>query len=227
MDPQNLQPTAPVIGAAKMLAAAQQRPGSPPQSRWADLVAANPEHSRWYIERFRSMAAAGADLVGEARLVDAMAPRQATILDAGCGPGRHAGYLHRAGHTVVGIDLDPALITEAASAEPGPAYLVGDLATVRIPDDLPQQFDLLLCAGNVMTFLHPDTRVSVLAQFQRWLAVEGRAVVGFGRDRGYSPSDFDADVRAAGLTIVDRHASWDLRPSTPESSFDVSIIARA
>jgi hypothetical protein len=29
-------------------------------------------HSQWYIERFRRMAAEGADLAGEARLMDAV-----------------------------------------------------------------------------------------------------------------------------------------------------------
>jgi len=32
------------------------------QSGWVDLTEANPNHSDWYIERFRSMAAAGNDL---------------------------------------------------------------------------------------------------------------------------------------------------------------------
>ena len=57
-------------------------------SRWVETTRRNPNHSSWYIERFRSMADAGADLAGEARFVDAMAPRTARILDAGCGPGR-------------------------------------------------------------------------------------------------------------------------------------------
>ena len=42
---------------------------------WLRLLEENPGHSDWYIERFRAMAAAGADLDGEARLVDAMAAR--------------------------------------------------------------------------------------------------------------------------------------------------------
>jgi hypothetical protein len=55
---------------------------------WLRMIEQNPGHSSWYIERFRAMAAAGDDLGGEARFVDAMAPRGARILDAGCGPGR-------------------------------------------------------------------------------------------------------------------------------------------
>ena len=76
-------------------------------------VAQNPRHSQWYIDRFRTMAPRGEDIVGEARLVDAMVPRRARILDAGCGAGRIAGHLHGAGHTVTAVDVDPELIRAA------------------------------------------------------------------------------------------------------------------
>lgn len=90
-------------------------------SLWMQKVAADPGHSQWYIERFRSMARAGNDLAGEARLVDAMAPRGAHILDAGCGPGRVGGYLAAAGHRVVGVDVDPALSRPPSRTTPGRA----------------------------------------------------------------------------------------------------------
>ena len=70
---------------------------------WERIVAENPDHSRWYIQRFRDRAAAGDDSVGEARLIDAMVPRRSRILDAGCGPGRVGGFLHSIGHDVVGV----------------------------------------------------------------------------------------------------------------------------
>ena len=73
---------------------------------WLRMIAENPGHSEWYIERFRSMAAEGQDLDGEARLVDAMVPRGARVLDAGCGPGRVGGRLAALGHHVVGVDID-------------------------------------------------------------------------------------------------------------------------
>ena len=39
---------------------------------WTRLTEENPQHSAAYIQRFKDLAAAGHDLVGEARLVDAM-----------------------------------------------------------------------------------------------------------------------------------------------------------
>ncbi|HVE27044.1 MAG TPA: class I SAM-dependent methyltransferase, partial [Sporichthya sp.] len=97
--------------------------GSP---RWPGV--SDVEHSRWYLERFRTMASEGADLAGEARLVDAMVPRGARILDAGCGPGRVSGQLADRGHEVVGVDVDPELIAAARADHPGPRWVVADLA---------------------------------------------------------------------------------------------------
>ncbi|KKB99937.1 class I SAM-dependent methyltransferase, partial [Mycobacterium nebraskense] len=128
------------------------------QSIWMQKVAADPGHSHWYIERFRAMARAGDDLAGEARFVDAMAPRGARILDAGCGPGRLGGYLAAAGHHVVGVDVDPALIEAAEQDHPGPCWLVGDLAELDLPArGIAEPFDVIVSAGNVMAFLAPST----------------------------------------------------------------------
>src|SRR3954468_3410094 len=113
----------------------------------------NPNHSAAYIQRFRDLAAQGMDLVGEARLVDAMLPRGSAVLDAGCGPGRIGGYLASVGHDVVGVDVDPVLIDAAAHDHPGPRWLVGDLAELDLPArGVRRRFDAIVCAGNVMTF---------------------------------------------------------------------------
>src|SRR5699024_4653218 len=85
--------------------ASRQDGGMAEPSKWVQIAQANPDHSTWYVQRFRDMAAAGHDLVGEARLIDAMVPPGSRVLDAGCGPGRHGGYLAKAGHEVVGVDV--------------------------------------------------------------------------------------------------------------------------
>lgn len=196
-------------------------------NRWLQAIEKNPGHSAWYIERFRTMAAEGADLDGEARLVDAMVGRGARILDAGCGPGRVGGRLHALGHQVVGVDIDPALVAAAEEDHPGPTWLTGDLATLDLAAaGIAEPFDVIVCAGNVMTFLDPATNRAVLGRFAAHLAPEGRAVVGFGAGRGYAFDDFLADVTAAGVRADVLLSSWDLRPFGPSSDFLVAVLAR-
>ena len=191
-------------------------------------VAEDPGHSQWYIERFREMARAGDDLAGEARLVDAMAPRGARILDAGCGPGRLGESLTAAGHQVVGVDVDPELIEAAEQDHPGPHYLVSDLAELDLPaHDITEPFAVIICAGNVMTFLAPSTRVQVLRRLRAHLADDGRAVIGFGADRGYQFTQFLDDAVAAGFAQELLLSSWDLRPFTDDSDFLVAVLRPA
>lgn len=196
-------------------------------SRWEAKVAADPQHSHWYVERFRRMRAEGADLAGEARLVDAMLPRGSRVLDAGCGPGRVGAELAAAGHDVVGVDVDPVLIEAAEADHPGPRWLVGDLAELDLPAaGVPESFDAIVCAGNVMTFLADGTEVEVLRGFGRHLTPSGRAVVGFGAGRGYAFEQFFADVEAAGLALDLTLSTWDLRPFSPRSDFLVAVLRR-
>jgi 2-polyprenyl-3-methyl-5-hydroxy-6-metoxy-1,4-benzoquinol methylase len=192
------------------------------------MIEENPGHSAWYIERFRTMAAEGQDLDGEARFVDAMVPRGARILDAGCGPGRVGGRLGILGHHVVGVDIDPELIAAAEGEHPGAIWLSRDLAVLDLAaDGISERFDVIVSAGNVMTFLDPATRRDVVRRLAAHLAPEGRLVVGFGADRGYRFEDFFADVASVGLRNELNLSSWDLRPFDTESRFLVAVMASA
>jgi 2-polyprenyl-3-methyl-5-hydroxy-6-metoxy-1,4-benzoquinol methylase len=182
-------------------------------------------HSSWYIERFRRMAAEGADLGGEARLLDAMLPRRARVLDAGCGPGRVGAELAARGHLVVGVDADEALIEAARTDHPEAVWLLADLSDLDLQAlGHPEPFDAAIVAGNVMPFLAPGTEPAVLRRLAAHVHEDAVVVVGFGLDRGYSLSDFDTHAAAAGLVLEHRFATWDLRPWRADAPFAVTVL---
>jgi SAM-dependent methyltransferase len=184
-----------------------------------------PEHSQWYIDRFRTMASRGADLAGEARLVDAMLPRRARVLDAGCGTGRVGGELARRGHTVVGVDVDPALLAAADADHPGSTWLVGDLTELDLPArSIGEPFDGAVIAGNVLAFVAAGTERLVLERVGAHVMADGFVIVGLGTDRGYPVADMDADAAAAGLRLEHRFATWDLRPWREDADFAVTVL---
>ena len=182
------------------------------KSLWMQKVEADPNHSHWYVQRFRAMAESGKDLHGEARLIDAMAERGARILDAGCGPGRVGGELARLGHRVVGVDVDPVLIQAAAEDYPDAAWFTQDLAELDLASvGENEPFDLIVAAGNLMGFLAPSTRGLVL---------------GFGAGRGYDYREFFSDARNAGLLDDVLLATWDVKPWMATSNFLVAILRK-
>jgi len=197
------------------------------KSQWTLMIEQNPDHSHWYAQRFRDMAAAGKDLHGEARLVDAMAPRQARVFDAGCGPGRLGGELIERGHSVVGVDVDPVLVEAAQKDYPRGTWLLQDLAELDLDGaDVEADFDVIVGAGNVMPFLAPSTRQTVLANLKDTLAADGRIVLGFGAGRGYSFDDFFADVADVQLSTDIALSTWELHPWTADSEFLVAVLSR-
>ncbi|MBM0227531.1 MULTISPECIES: bifunctional 2-polyprenyl-6-hydroxyphenol methylase/3-demethylubiquinol 3-O-methyltransferase UbiG [Micromonospora] len=194
-------------------------------TRW--VTDTKPGHSQWYIDRFRRLAAEGADLAGEARLLDAMVPPGSRILDAGSGTGRVGAALAVRGHSVVGVDADPALVEAARADHPGPRWLVGDLAELDLAaQGEAEPFDAAVIAGNVLAFVAPGTEPAVLTRVAAHVRPDGIVVVGFGTDRGYPLTDFDADAVAAGLRLEHRFATWDLRPWREDADFAVTVLRR-
>ncbi|MFI2650151.1 MULTISPECIES: bifunctional 2-polyprenyl-6-hydroxyphenol methylase/3-demethylubiquinol 3-O-methyltransferase UbiG [Micromonospora] len=194
-------------------------------TRW--VTETKPGHSQWYIDRFRQLAAEGADLAGEARLLDALVAPGARILDAGSGTGRVAAALAARGHTVVGVDADPALVEAARADHPGPRYLVADLAELDLAtQDEPEPFDAAVIAGNVMVFVASGTERAVLARVAAHVRPDGLVVVGFDTRRGYPVAEFDADAVAAGLRLEHRFATWDLRPWHDDAEWAVTVLRK-
>ena len=78
-----------------------------------------------YQARFDRLAASGADVHGEADLVQRRGP--ASVLDAGCGTGRVAIELARRGVEVVGVDVDESMLATARRRAPELRWVAADL----------------------------------------------------------------------------------------------------
>ena len=103
-----------------------------PTPRW--FTDTKDGHSQWYIDRFRDLAAEGADLAGEARLVDAMAAPRSRILDAGCGTGGLILRLREANPAwhFAGIDFMP-LACELARKRCGVGTDIREASITALP----------------------------------------------------------------------------------------------
>lgn len=197
------------------------------ENAWVRARYRDPGHAKRYAERWERFVAEGRDIDGEARLIDAMAPRGARILDAGCGEGRVGRYLHSRGHEVVGADLDETLIGVARERCPSARWEVQNLAELDLRDEAGERlrFDVIVSPGNVMAFLAGVERLPALRALAAHLADGGRLVVGFGSGRGWTFEDFAADAERAGLRLVHRFSSWDLRPVA--NDFLVAVLERS
>lgn len=179
-----------------------------------------------YDERWRTLAATGENIHGEADLVTHLLGESggASILDAGCGTGRVAIELARRGFTVEGVDADTDMLATAHEKAPQLGWHEGDLAALG--DAVPGPFDLILLAGNVMIFLDPGTEPAVLAHCADRLAPGGMLVAGFSlRPDRLTLADYDEMAAAAGLTVRSRWATWDRLPFAG-GDYAVSVHAR-
>jgi SAM-dependent methyltransferase len=191
-----------------------------------------------YGEHFARLLAEGVDVEGEARLADALAPRQAWILDAGSGMGRVGAALTHRGHHVVGVDFDPEVIDQSRDTFPELPVVTSRLdeltPTTLSTAGFPTSYDLIVCVGNVMILLAPDTERDALGAMAALLAPGGRMLVGFAlsdapapTSRTYPIAEFVGDAAAVGLAVESRHASYDLHPFTDSSTYAVHVLRHA
>jgi SAM-dependent methyltransferase len=174
-----------------------------------------------YQRRFDELAASGADVHGEADLVQRYEPHD--VLDAGCGTGRVAIELARRGTDVVGADVDPSMIATARRRAPELEWVERSLVSL----DLGRTFDLVVMAGNVVLFTPPGTLGGVIAGCARHVRPQGRLVAGFQLGRGVELDDYDRHAVAAGLTLEDRWSTWERAPFDAASAdYAVSVHRR-
>lgn len=166
-----------------------------------------------YDARWRSLAASGQNIHGEADLVDSLLRESGgtSVLDAGCGTGRVAIELAARGFAVVGVDADARMLAAATAKAPELSWIEGDLADLE--SAVPGPFDLIVLAGNVMIFLEPGTEGATLAAMAARLAPDGLLVAGFRvRPDRLTVERYDELAAGAGLQLLVRWATWDREP---------------
>ncbi len=98
-----------------------------------------------------------------------------TVCDIGCGPGHVARSLHDQGIAMLGFDLSPEMVQQAAHLNPGVAFRVGDMRALDLPD--------ASLAGVVAFYsiIHLDSSELAIAfrEFRRVLTSTGVLLLAF------------------------------------------------
>jgi SAM-dependent methyltransferase len=104
------------------------------------------------------------DYHAEAAYVTSLArrfhPSGKTLLDLGCGTGKHASLFHAAGYAVEGVDLSATMLERARHQFPTLSFHQGDARTVR----LSRRFDVVTSLFHVASYQTAD------ADFASYLA---------------------------------------------------------
>ena len=138
---------------------------------------------------------------------------------------------------VVGVDFDSEIIEQSRTTFPDLPVVSSrlDHLTPELLSEagFPTSYDLVVCVGNVMILLAPDTERTVLGVLASLLAPEGRLLVGFAlsgapavTSRTYPAAEFVEDCTAVGLEVESRFASYDLQPFTEASTYAVHVLRR-
>lgn len=112
------------------------------------------------------------------KLVKAVAiPKDAKILDAGCGKGRHSIYLNQLGYDVTGIDLSPSSIAYASLFSNATLrFQVHDMKLPFKANYFDYVFNLFTSFGY---FDHSDENVAVLKSMYQNLKTKGHLLIDF------------------------------------------------
>jgi SAM-dependent methyltransferase len=156
--------------------------GSGPTGAWFNEIAAFLGDAYWAPNTTRVQAFTTGTEQEIDFLVDALGlDGESRVLDAGCGPGRHALALAQRGIAVVGVDLSPEFVglARAAAESLGVAdrvrFEIGDVRRLEFADE----FDavICLCQGGFGLLGGGADEGAVLARFARALRSGGRLAV--------------------------------------------------
>ncbi|GAB3537850.1 hypothetical protein GCM10027403_22950 [Arthrobacter tecti] len=181
-----------------------------------------------YATKMRHLIEADADLSVDARFVDMLSPRNARILDVGCGVGSAVNALRHRGHEAYGIDPTTAVLNVANDLYDSTWFRCMSLEALP-PDQLgrPGSFDVVLMAGNVPAFLTAVELRDAFAVVADLLKPGGSFVMGTTAGARGGPADQDALAAGGELSLQNRFGDWHLAPYSADSPWSVSVFAKA
>lgn len=129
--------------------------------------------------------------------------RASVAVDVGCGNGRHTALLVDRADRAVGVDASPTLLSIAAEAVPGAAFLAGDAARLPLAADVA---DLGIYVATLHHLPDRTLRRRSLDELARILDAEGVAIVSVWSTVHERFDDVDGDDDVG----VDRTIDWTL-----------------
>jgi SAM-dependent methyltransferase len=101
--------------------------------------------------------------------------RLGNVLDVGCGTGRLLHNLARYCDRLVGVDINPAMLSHARARLPEAEFIERDM---RRLGDL-GAFDLVICVGSVVMYMYSnDDLFDAVANLRRQVAPDGCLLLG-------------------------------------------------
>jgi SAM-dependent methyltransferase len=173
------------------------------------------EHSAAYFDRVHQDVNYEVEAERLERIISCRVPHASSLLDVGCGTGRHLEYL-RSHYEVAGVDISEQLLAQARKRLPGVPLYLGDLRSF----DLGRRFDVVTCLfstiGYAKTRQGLHAAVATLVQhamprgvllIEPWLAPPRgfRFAEAFDADPGLAVARAGVGSPHAGLFVSETH----------------------
>lgn len=145
-------------------------------------------------------------------------PKNARVLDAGCGPGRDCEYFTKLGFSVTGVDLSENLLSIARKRVPGAIFKNQDLRKLRFQREF---FDGIWACASLLHLKRKDMP-GVLRSFFRILKSNGVLFVQLKEGKG------EADIIDPIIANLSRHYVYyslpELKKILEETGFVIKDI---
>jgi len=126
------------------------------------------EYSAYYDLLYRDKDYAG-EAAYIASLIRGAHPQARTVLDLGCGTGRHAGLLRNLGYDICGVDMSLAMLEEARRSQPAITFHQGDARNFR----LDRTFDAVVSLFHVASYQTSNQDFAAYLQTAKSLLARG------------------------------------------------------